>query len=84
MNEEQAARWNAKSSEQQFINMLEKEYNQAPRVAQAILADAENCLLDQAFIKDDSKSVGDLLSELISKLGENIKVARFSRFQIGQ
>ena len=45
MNEEQAARWNAKSSEQQFINMLEKEYNQAPRVAQAILADAENCLL---------------------------------------
>lgn len=45
MNEDQAARWKAKSSEQQFLNMLEKEYNQAPRVAQAILADAENCLL---------------------------------------
>jgi hypothetical protein len=45
MNEDQAARWKAKSSEQQFVNMLEKEYNQAPRVAQAILADAENCLL---------------------------------------
>ncbi|UCH82892.1 MAG: translation elongation factor Ts [Candidatus Latescibacterota bacterium] len=44
----------------------------------------ENCLLDQAFIKDDSKSVSDLLNELISKLGENIKIARFSRFQIGQ
>ena len=44
----------------------------------------ENCLLDQAFIKDDTKSVSDLLNELISKLGENIKVARFSRFQIGQ
>jgi elongation factor Ts len=44
----------------------------------------ENCLLDQAFIKDDTKTVSDLLNELISKLGENIKVARFSRFQIGQ
>ncbi|MEJ2721474.1 MAG: elongation factor Ts, partial [bacterium] len=44
----------------------------------------ENCLLDQAYIKDDTKSVGDLLNELIAKLGENIKIARFSRFQIGQ
>jgi elongation factor Ts len=44
----------------------------------------ENCLLDQAFIKDDTRTVSDLLNELISKLGENIKIARFSRFQIGQ
>jgi elongation factor Ts len=44
----------------------------------------ENCLLDQAYIKDDTKSVSDLLSELITKLGENIKIAQFSRFQIGQ
>ena len=45
MNEDQAARLKAKSSKQQFLNMLAKEYNQAPKVAQAILADAENCLL---------------------------------------
>ena len=45
MNKDQAARWKAKSSKQQFLNMLEKEYNQAPRVAQAILTDAQNCLL---------------------------------------
>jgi len=44
----------------------------------------ENCLLDQPFIKDDSNTVRDLLNELITKLGENIKVARFARFQIGQ
>jgi elongation factor Ts len=44
----------------------------------------ENCLLDQPFIKDDSKTVHDLLNEVISKLGENIKIARFARFQIGQ
>jgi len=45
---------------------------------------AENCLLDQPFIKDDNKTVQGLLSELVTKLGENIKVARFARFQIGQ
>jgi elongation factor Ts len=44
----------------------------------------ESCLLDQPFIKDDTKTVGGLLNELISKLGENIKVVRFARFQIGQ
>jgi len=44
----------------------------------------ESCLLDQPFIKDDSKTVLGLLNELISKLGENIKIVRFARFQIGQ
>jgi elongation factor Ts len=44
----------------------------------------ENCLLDQPFIKDDSKTVQDLLNEVIAKLGENIKIARFARFEIGQ
>jgi len=45
---------------------------------------AESVLLDQPFIKDDSKTVRDLLNELVAKLGENIKIARFARFQIGQ
>lgn len=44
----------------------------------------ESCLLDQPFIKDDEKTVRGLLNELIAKLGENIKIARFARFQIGQ
>jgi len=44
----------------------------------------ESCLLDQPFIKDDTKTVHDLLNELIAKLGENIKIVRFARFQIGQ
>jgi elongation factor Ts len=44
----------------------------------------ENCLLDQPFIKDDTKTVQVLLKELIVKLGENIKIVRFARFQIGQ
>ena len=45
---------------------------------------AENALLDQVYIKDGDKKVSDLLSEVIATLGENIKIARFSRFQLGQ
>jgi elongation factor Ts len=45
---------------------------------------SESVLLDQPFIKDDSKTVRDLLNEVVSKLGENVKIARFARFQIGQ
>jgi elongation factor Ts len=45
---------------------------------------SESVLLDQAFIKDDSKTVRDLVNELVAKIGENIKIARFVRFQIGQ
>ncbi|MBC2604774.1 translation elongation factor Ts [Pelagicoccus albus] len=41
------------------------------------------CLLDQPFVKDDSKSVQDVLTEQIAKLGENMKIRRFVRFQLG-
>ncbi len=43
----------------------------------------EVCLLEQRFIKDDSKKVKDIITEAIAKLGENIKVSRFVRFQVG-
>jgi elongation factor Ts len=45
---------------------------------------AESALLDQVYIKDNDKTVGDLLKETIAALGENIRIARFSRFQLGQ
>lgn len=45
---------------------------------------AEAVLLDQVYIKDNDKKVADLLKETIAALGENIKIARFSRFQLGQ
>lgn len=45
---------------------------------------AESALLDQVYVKDNDKKVADLVAEAISKLGENIKVARFARFQLGQ
>ncbi len=42
------------------------------------------CLLDQAFIKDPDKKVKDLLSEKIAKIGENLKIRRFARFEVGE
>jgi len=39
-------------------------------------------LIKQVFIKDENKTVEDLIAEAVSKLGENIKIGRFSRFQI--
>ena len=43
----------------------------------------EICLLEQSFIKDSDKSVQDILMETIATLGENISIARFSRFEVG-
>jgi elongation factor Ts len=44
----------------------------------------ENCLLDQAYVKDTSVTVGQLISNLIAKIGENISVRRFVRFKLGE
>jgi len=44
---------------------------------------SEICLVDQPFVKEDKKSINDLLKEMIAKLGENIKVRRFVRYQVG-
>ncbi|MDP2848980.1 MAG: translation elongation factor Ts [Humidesulfovibrio sp.] len=45
---------------------------------------SEVCLLDQPFIKEDKKSIRDLLNELIAVLGENMQVGRFSRMVLGE
>jgi elongation factor Ts len=44
---------------------------------------AENCLMEQKFVKNPDLSIQDLLNELIAKLGENISVKRVARFQVG-
>ena len=45
---------------------------------------AERTLLDQVFIKDDKKTVGDLVKEASGKLGEAVTVRRFARFKVGE
>ena len=44
----------------------------------------ENCLLEQAFIKDPSVTIKDLLAQQIGKIGENMNIRRFTRYQLGQ
>jgi elongation factor Ts len=44
---------------------------------------SEICLMDQKYVKNPDLTIQDLLNELIAKMGENISIKRFSRFQIG-
>jgi elongation factor Ts len=44
----------------------------------------EVCLLDQPFVKDPNISVGDYLTNMIAKIGENMVIRRFVRFQLGE
>lgn len=44
----------------------------------------ENCLLEQPFVKDPQITVKDYLTSTIAKIGENINIARFVRFQLGE
>ncbi len=43
----------------------------------------EQCLLEQSFIKNPSVTIASILTEKIAKLGENITIARFTRYQLG-
>ena len=44
----------------------------------------ENCLMEQAYIKDSEKKVSELLTESIATLGENITISRYIRFAVGE
>ncbi|HEV8571781.1 MAG TPA: translation elongation factor Ts [Actinomycetota bacterium] len=44
----------------------------------------DNCLLDQQFVRDDTKTVGELVSETSAKVGEKVEVRRFARFKLGE
>mgnify|MGYP001815960918 FL=1 len=44
----------------------------------------ENCLMNQAYVRNPDITIADLLNELIAKIGENISIKRFVRFQIGE
>ncbi|MFA5097119.1 MAG: translation elongation factor Ts [Candidatus Margulisiibacteriota bacterium] len=60
-----------KVAEKMVEGRLEKFYSQV-------------CLIDQPFIKELSKSIGELIKEHIAKFGENIQISRFSRYQVGE
>jgi elongation factor Ts len=41
------------------------------------------CLLDQPYVRDDKMKVKDLVTSVVAKLGENMKIERFARFSLG-
>ena len=45
---------------------------------------SENVLLEQKFVKDDKKTIEQVQQEIVAKLGENIKVRRFTRYELGE
>lgn len=58
----------------------------AERIAQGRLNKfyEDNCLMDQIFVKDDKVKISDLLKNSIAKLGENMMVRRFVRYEVGE
>jgi len=45
---------------------------------------SEACLLDQPYVKNSDQSVGEMITEKVARIGENIQVRRFSRFKMGE
>jgi elongation factor Ts len=76
--------------EKEIIRAQLKETNKPPQIIERIVEGKlkkyyeEVCLLDQPFIKDDKMTVQQLISTYIAKFGENIKVRRFARFELGK
>ncbi|HKQ31825.1 MAG TPA: translation elongation factor Ts [Thermodesulfobacteriota bacterium] len=63
-----------------------KPANIADKIAEGKLEKfyEEVCLVDQVYIRDTKLKINDLLQALIAKIGENIKIRRFVRFQLGE
>ena len=77
-----------------YVNQAEEENKKSAKPKSADIIDkmitgkinkfiAENCLMEQKFVKNDKLTVQDLLNELMAKMGENISVKRFTRYQLG-
>lgn len=58
----------------------------APKIAEGKLEKwfATVCLLDQPFVRDDSRKIADVVKDAIAKTGENIQIRRFARFRLGE
>jgi len=72
-----------------FYAQVEKSGKPAPIIKKIVEGKIEkyfqtSCLMEQEFIKDNSKTINQLLLELIAKLGENIVIKRFARYQLGE
>ena len=74
----------ALTCETDFVARTSEFKNLAHEIAQQITAtnpDSIQTLLDSPWIRDEEKSISDLINETIAKLGENIEVKEFKRFE---
>ncbi len=69
-----------------MAQVADKPPNIQEKIAQGKLDSwyKESVLMDQPFVKDDSKSIRDVILAVNSRTGENISVARFARFVVGE
>lgn len=76
--------------EKEIIREQFKDSKKPPEIIEKIVQGKldkfyeEVCLLEQPFIKDDKVSVKQLISTYIAKFGENIRIKRFARYELGQ
>jgi len=76
--------------EKEIIRGQLEDINKPPQIIEKIVEGklkkffGEVCLLDQPYIKDDKMTVQQLVSSHVAKFGENIKVRRFARFELGK
>ena len=75
--------------EKEIIHEQFKDSKKPPEIVEKIVLGKLNkfyeeiCLLDQKYIKDDKVSIKEYVASFIAKFGENIRVRRFARFQLG-
>lgn len=76
--------------EKEIIAAQFKDSNKSAEIIEKIVLGKLNkfyeevCLLDQKYIKDDKVSIKEYVASFIAKFGENIRVKRFARFQLGE
>ena len=75
--------------EKEIIREQFKDSKKPPEIVEKIIQgklgkfNEEVCLMDQAYVKDDKIPVKELITSYISKFGENIRIKRFARFELG-
>ena len=76
--------------EREIIREQFKDSKKPPEILERIVQGKlgkfyeEVCLLDQTYIKDDKMSITQLVASYVAKFGENIRIKRFSRFELGK
>ncbi len=77
-------------SEKEIIRAQMGDMKKPPEIMEKIVTGKlgkfyeEVCLLDQPYIRDDKLKIRDLITQAVAKIGENIKIRRFTRYEIGQ